>query len=312
MLPPLPSRFRFRVLALLAAGALWRTDEALAQPAVVSDLWRVAAGTLVVPPALADDGSAALWTPATVIGRGGAAVRVGIESVHSPSEIGVSGGIATLGIRAGALGTLNFVYGRLGVDGLVRTETSPEAIGGDIAAYAEVLSIGFAREVWPGFVAGIAARQLTGRLDVNSRTQMGVDFGARYTSPTRVTIGLATRFFDPSLRSAEGAASYSAAVSYRTEDSPMWGTSGVLTFRYGTTWSHGEGMQQLLSAGLALGGIVELDVGAAHEETADVSAWRSRLGVALDVGRYRVYLGRDGGVNDFGATYRFGLAARLL
>jgi hypothetical protein len=78
------------------------------------------------------------------------------------------------------------------------------------------------------------------------------------------------------------------------------------------TWAHGEGAQHLLSAGVDLAGVVTLDAGAAREETAGTAVWRTRLGVALDVGRYRVYLGRDGGVNDFGATYRFGLAVRVM
>lgn len=306
----MPPRFP-RLFLLLVAGGLCTPEVAAAQPAVVSDLWRIAAGTLVVPAALASDGSAALWTPAAVLAPRGPGVQIAIEAVHSPSEIGVNGGVATLGLRAGKLGTLNLVYGRLGVDGLVRTETSPEAIGGDIAAYAEVLSLGFARAISPGFVAGVAARALSGRLDVDSRTQMGVDFGVRYSDSSGVAVGFSTRFFDPTLRAAESAASYNAAASFRTADTPLWGTTGTLSLWYGVTWSHGEGMQQLFSAGLALGGVAELDMGAAREETADVEVWRSRLGVSLDVGRYKVYLGRDGGVNAFGSTFRFGLAARM-
>ena len=298
------------VFALLT-GLLGGAVDLAGQPAVVSDLWRVAAGTLVVPAALAQDGSAALWTPAATL-QSGSAVRVAIEAVHAPSDVGISGGVAALAIRAGSLATLNMVYGRLGVDGLVRTETSPEAIGGDIAAYAEVLSLGAARELAPGLVAGIAARELSGRLDTYSRTQVGVDVGVRYTDPSRVTLAIATRFFDPTFRAAETAANYNAAASYQTADGPIWGTTGTLTFRYGLTWAHGEGAQHLLSAGLDLGGVLAVDAGAAREELAGTSVWRSRLGISLDVGRYRVYLGRDGGVNDFGATYRFGLAARIM
>jgi hypothetical protein len=303
-------RARAGGLVVLLFGLSGLAGEAAAQPAIVSDLWRVAAGTLVVPPALARDGSAALWTPAATVPSG--TVRVAIEAVHAPSDVGISGGIVALGVRAGVLGTLNLVYGRLGVDGLVRTETSPEAIGGDIAVYAEVLSLGIARDLGHGLVAGIAARELSGRLDANAQSQVGVDVGLRYTDPSRLTFGVATRFFDPSLRSAESAASYSAAASYRTAEWPLWGATGALTFRYGVTLAHGEGMQHLISAGLDLGGVLAFDAGAAREELAGTAVWRSRLGVALDVGRYRVYLGRDGGVNDFGATYRFGLAARVM
>jgi len=304
----MPSRWCAALLTL--AGVFGGARDAVGQAAVASDLWQVAAGTLVIPSALADDGSAALWTPAVVIVADGRQARFGIEAVHSPSDIGINGGIATFGIRLGGLGTLNAVYGRLGIDGLVRTETSPEGIG-DIPVYAEVVSLGFARVVAPGVVAGVAVRSVAGQLDVSSRTQLGLDFGARYTFASRVTLGFATRFFDPSFRQAEEAASYNVAGSYQTVPSPAWGTTVVVALRYGATWTHGEGVQHLLSGGLILGGNTEVDVGAARETQAGIAVWRSRLGMALGVGRYRIYLGRDGGVNDFGATYRFGLTAGI-
>jgi len=302
---------RGAVLVFATAGILAAAREATGQAAVASDLWRVAAGTLVVPSALADDGSAALWTPAMALPRPGPSLRVGVEAIHAPSEVGVSGGIASLGIRLGSLGTLNAVYGRLGVDGLVRTETSPEGIGEDIPVYAEVASIGFARQITPSLVAGLALRSVSGQLDATSRSQAGLDVGIRYTDPTRVTIAFATRFLDPTFRQAEQAATYSVATSYQTTPSAMWGTAAVVVLRYGATWTHGEAVQHLLSGGLGLGEMAEIDIGAAREVEAGAAVWRSRLGLAVSAGRYRVYLGRDGGVNDFGATYRFGLTAEM-
>ncbi|HXY70107.1 MAG TPA: hypothetical protein VEH62_11700 [Gemmatimonadales bacterium] len=300
-------RVRGAVLGFTLVGVLGSAREAAGQAAVASDLWQVAGATLVIPAPLADDGSAALWTPAVALDRTAPALRLGVEAIHAPSDVGVSGGIATLGIRLGSIGTLNGVYGRLGVDGLVRTETSPEGIGGDVPVYAEVISLGFARTVVPGLVAGAAVRSVAGQLDIISHSQLGVDLGLRYASPERFTVAFATRFFDPTFRQAAQAATYSAAASYRTPPTPMLGTTGAVTLRYGATWSHGEGMQHLLSAGLALASALDLDVGEAREITAGVAVWRNRLGLGLTVGRYRVYLARDGGVNDFGATYRFGL-----
>jgi len=311
-MPPRSPAPCLAALLLLAAGGIAGPGKVVAQPGIATDLWRLAAGTLVVPPALADDGSAALWTPAVQLPRSEAGLRVAVEAIHSPSDIGISGGIASVAFRAGRVGTVNVVYGRMGVDGLVRTETSPEGIGGDIPVYNEVLSVGLARTVAPGLVAGIAARALSGRLDIISSSQLGLDLGLRYAGPSRFSFGVATRFFDPMLRASEGGASYSAAVSYRTAEGQALGTTADLRFRYGAGWAHGEGMQHLLSVGLALGGVVQLDGGAAREETAGFEVWRSRFGLSLDVGRYRVYLGRDGGVNGFGATYRFGLAAGML
>jgi len=293
---------------LALAGALATARGATAQAAVASDLWQVAAGTLVVPSSLASDASAALWTPATLLALSGPSVRLGVEAVHSPSEVGLSGGIASVAIRVGTLGTLNAVYGRMGFDGLVRTETSPEPIG-DIPVYAEVVSIGFARAVAPGLVTGVALRSVAGQLDASARDQLSVDLGARYSLASHLTLGFSTRFFDPTFRQAEEAASYNLGASFETAPTPMWGTYVKAVLRYGATWMHGEGMQHLLSGGLGLGGGLQVDAGAAREDEAGVAVWRSRFGLAVGVGKYRVYLGRDGGVNDFGATYRFGLIA---
>ncbi len=297
-------------VALALAAAVAAPRAASAQSAVASDLWRVAEGTLVVPAALAEDGSAALWTPAAALPDDAAAVRVGVEAVHAPADVGLSGGVATLAVRVARLGTLNAVYGRMGVDGLVRTETSPESMG-DIPVYAEVISIGLARRLTPALLAGVAIRSASGQLDAESHSQVGMDVGLRYTTATRLSFAFATRFFDPALGKAEQAATYNFAAGYQSAPTPMWGTSGTIAVRYGATLSHGEGVQHLLSAGVALGGVMAMDVGTSREVTAGTAVWRSRFGLALTAGRYRVYLGRDGGVNGFGATYRFGLAAGL-
>jgi len=175
-----------------------------------------------------------------------------------------------------------------------------------------VLSLGLARAIAPGLVAGVAARSLSGRLDIVTASQLGLDFGLRYTTPSRLSFGVATRFFDPLLHASEGAASYSAAASWQTAERRAWGTTLELRFWYGALWEHGEGMQHQLAAGLAMGGVAEVDVGAAREQTAGIEVWRSRLGISLAVGRYRMYLSRDGGVNGFGASYRFGFVAGML
>ncbi len=303
-----------RILAgpclLAVLGAVGAPPRAAGQAAVVSDLWRVAEGTLVVPGPLDDGGSAALWTPAVALPTAGPPLVVGVEAVHAPADVGMNGGIATLAIRLDHHGSLNLVYGRLGVDGLVRTETSPEGVG-DIPVYAEVVSLGYARTIAPSLVAGLALRSLSGQLDVVSQGQVGVDVGLRYARPVGLSLGVATRFFDPTLRQAAQAATYSLAAAYRTRPSALWGTTGVLVFRYGAALMHGEGVQHLLSAGLALGGVVETDLGTARESTAGGASWRSKFGLSLAAGHYHLYLDRDGGINAFGATYRFGLTAGL-
>jgi len=283
---------------------------ATAQSAVTTDLWRVAAGTLAVPAALAADGSAALWTPAYSPPGDGPALRVGVEAIHAPAESGVGGAVASVSFRPRGPWTLNAVWGRVTVSDLVRTETSPEAIGG-IPAYAQVLSIGAARSVaGRALTVGFAARALRGQLDDRGSTRWAADVGAVYAA-RHLRLGAATHFFDPSSASAESGASYSVGVEYRTSGGTLWGAPATAALRYGLGLAHGEGAAHLVTAGLALAGIFELDAGAARENVAGAGVWRSRIGAAVSAGRYRVYIGRDGGVDGFGATYRFGLAATL-
>ena len=92
--------------AILAAAALAAPSAARAQAALTTDLWHVAAGTLVVPAALANDGSAALWTPATALPGTGLAARVGVETIHADADAGVSGAVATIAFRPSGTGTV--------------------------------------------------------------------------------------------------------------------------------------------------------------------------------------------------------------
>jgi len=291
-------------LALLAAPA------ARAQSAITADLWRVAAGTLVGPAALAADGAAPLWTPAFALTGAGPAAQVTVEAIHAPAEAGVGGAIAALSYRPRGPWTLSAIWGRLSIGDLVRTETSPEALGA-IAAYTEVMSLGVARTVAGGAVTvGVAARGLFGRLDDRGSARWTADLGAIYAAG-HLRLGAATRFFDPSSASAESGASYSLGAELRTSEGTLWGAPARAAVRYGLGLAHGEQASHLLTAGVVLARLFEFDAGAAREAVAGESVWRSRVGAAVSAGRYRVYLGRDGGVNGFDATYRFGLSAKV-
>lgn len=284
---------------LLARGAQ-------AQASVASDLWRVAAGTLVVPAALSDGGTAPLWTPAVALGSG-ERYRLGIEAINSPSDIGVSGGMAALSTRAGGLGIVSVTYGRLSVGDVAYTETSPEAIG-EVTVYNQSASLGVSGPIARGFTGGAAVRYLSGELGSVSRRQFGLDFGAQYAS-RHLRLGAATWFFDPTFGASAGAASYNVGAEYRSAAFSAWGTPATVLLRYGLTAARGESAQHLLTGGVTLGGALALDAGASRERASDDGVWRSRLGVAVGSGAFRIQIARDGGVNEFGATYRFGLTA---
>jgi len=77
--------------------------------------------------------------------------------------------------------------------------------------------------------------------------------------------------------------------------------------RYGLTAQKGESAEHLLTGGIALGESLALDAGASLEHASGDTVVRSRLALAFGSGPFRFQIGRDGGVNGFGATYRFGL-----
>jgi hypothetical protein len=293
------------VRAGLFLSFLWLLPRGVfAQASVVSDLWRIAAGTEVVPMSLTEGGTASLWTPAVSLGEH-ERLRVGVEAINSPSEIGVSGGLLAVSARVPHVGVVSFGYGRLSVADISLTETSPEAIG-TMAIYNQTVSIGVSGNVATGIVGGVAVRYLSGELGPATRSQLGVDFGARYAT-THFALGGATRFFDPTLRAAAGAASYNLGAQYSSSPFDAWGARARVLLRYGLTASRGESVEHLVTAGVAMGEALALDAGASAEKASGDAVLRSRLAIAIGSGPFRIQIGRDGGVNGFGATYRFGL-----
>ncbi len=294
------------LLGLLLSPFVAGTLEA--QAAIASDLWRVAAGTLAVPAPVLDDGLAPLWTPAVHMSPE-IRVRVGVESIHAPEQIGVTGSMVGATIRSRA-GTIAIGYGRIGFDDIERTETSPETVG-RIPVYVSTLSVGIARGFGPRIVGGIAARYAGGRLDDLVEQRLGLDVGLVYRAHERLRVGAATRFLDPLLGHGEEGSSYQVGLEYTSPPIAAWGVPLAMLARYGASVHHGEAAQHLLTAGLAFARSLALDVGAAHEAIGAEAVWRSRAAVTLGAGRYRVQVGRDGGVHDFGATYRFSLTAEF-
>ena len=299
----MPRRALFSLAAALAVGAA-RLDAQVA--ALNSDLWRVAAGTRAAPAPFADGATALLWNPVVLL-PAAADVRLGVTSIHAPEDVGVTGGAVAFSGRVGA-SVISAVWGSLGIGGIARTETSPEAVDGDVPVDAQLLALGLARPLAPWLQAGAALRISSARLDVLTRTAAGLDLGAVAALSSRVRVGAVIRAFDPM---GTAAASYDAAVEARSATFDGIGTPAFVRLRYGVTVQSGEDPAHLFTLGLCLGDGLQFDAGAAREAAADQVVWRSRVGVSAGSARYRVEFGRDGGVNGFGATYAFGVLAQL-
>ena len=80
--------------------------------------------------------------------------------------------------------------------------------------------------------------------------------------------------------------------------------------RYGLAFGHGFTADHQLGVGAELARKVSFDLMVAREGGYSSGAgWRPVAGLGLTIGKYRVTLARDAGVNDIGSAYRVGVEA---
>src|SRR5437867_12287443 len=94
-----------------------------AQQSAGAELWRLAATTLPIPPALATGGAAAFWNPAQPAGPEHGSVA--FEAIETSPEVGAQGVLLTARARAPPAEGGGSVYGRVNTRHLVRPLLSP-------------------------------------------------------------------------------------------------------------------------------------------------------------------------------------------
>jgi len=296
-----------RIAVLLVGLAAIPGGSAAAQQAAGTALWRLAATTLPLPPALATGTAAVFWNPAQI--EDSARTQLGIEGIQTPSVIGASGMLAAVRVRAGAVGQIGFVYGHVGLSDLTRTGDSPDPIGSAVPVYTSALGV-----TWSRPVAGIALGAMVGyhetRLDAARATRWTLDLGASRDIAPGLRIAAATHFFS-ALRASDPAQDMYAGVEYRLWQGPLWGDHAVIRGRYGLAFGHGYAADHQVGAGVELGRVVAFDVGVTREGSYGTAGWRPAAGVRVTIGKYRVTLARDAGVNQLGSAYRVGVDARF-
>lgn len=296
---------RFPRLCLLLA--LTGTGSALAaQASAGTELWRLAAVTLPIPPVLATGAAASFWNPAQ---RAAEAAWLGVDLIQTPQAVGATGVIAGLRFPLRPVGTMGFLYARMGVGDLVRTSDSPDPNGESIPYYAQSASLIWSRSIGPTTVgAGLTYHDT--RFDGVRLGRWTLDAGLVQQVGERLRFAAATRGFRR--LGADPAQDVYAGLQYRLWRGTLWGaTPGTLVARYGLTFGHPGGADQQFGAGLDVGAPVSLDVVLAREASYGSAAWRGAAGVRVAIGRYRLSFARDGGVSDLGSAFRVGLEARL-
>lgn len=271
-----------------------------------SELWRLAAATIPVPAALATGVVASYWNPAqSSAGHG----QVGLDLIQTPAAVGATGLIGGVRAALGTVGSVGFVYGRMGLGDLVRTTESPDPVGATIPFYTQSAGLTWSRTL-AATSLGAALTFHDTRLDESSIHRWTFDLGmSRSLWQDRIRVAAGTR----GLRrlGSDPSQDVNVGLQVRAWAGTLWGTTvGTLVARYGFAFGHPGGADHQLGAGLDIGASVSLDAIVAREASYGNAAWRSAAGIRIAVGRYRLSLARDGGVSDLGSTFRVGLEAR--
>ena len=288
---------------LLLFLAIGLPPMAASQQSAGSELWRLAAVTIPLPPSLATGAAAAFWTPVQEIDYG----QLGLDLLQTPAVVGATGLIGAVRVPVRHVGAVGLVYARMGLGDLVRTTDSPDPVGEAIPFYTQ--SGGFTWSNTYGRTGvGASVTYYDTRFDGARAERWSLDLGVMQAIGDRARIALSTRGLtrlanDPGQDVDVGA-------EYRLWRGILWGTTtGRLVGRYGIGFGHPGGIDHELGAGLDIGTPVTLDVLLTREATYGNSAWRGAAGLRVSVGRYRVSFARDGGVSDLGSTFRVGLEA---
>lgn len=297
-----------RALAPAFLGVLACAGVAAGQAPELGGLWRVATTTLSGPPALERGPTGTFWNPAAAADRHGLAAAV--EVLQTPDVVSLSGILVGVSQRLASRVAVGAVAGRVSVEDLVRTTTSPTSEAGEIPAYEQLVGAAVAGLLGP-LALGAILRVHDSQFAALAGSGVTVDLGFRVTPWSRLTVAGASRFAPPGFGS-DPAADYAAGAEYGVTTASVWGAPAVVTGRYGVTYRDGVGVDHLIGAGVALERRLRVDLGVTREGGYGSGAWRSALSVAFQVGRYVIAIARGSGLNGVGASFRLSLTAAIL
>ena len=246
-----------------------------------------------------------LWNPASALLPGGNTWRLSAAAMSAPTDISLSAQVASV---AGAWrhATLAFTVVRAAVDGLLRTESDPLAVGGDIPYSTLVLSAIAACRLTPQLAGGIALRSRTGRLDDVSRTGISFDVGlsAEHLSRLDARVAASTFLFSPWAGNRERASWLLAA------DLRVVGGDSARAMRAGYALQHTPDVAtEHYAFAAARWGPWEVRGGPVRTDVFGGASWRARLGIAVRHAGYAVGVSREESANGLAPTYHFSLTA---
>lgn len=295
------SRFIFAALASLTfVGA------AAAQQVPGRDLFDYPLGLLAEPAALSSRMAGSLWNPASSsLGRT-SRWEFGFAGLATPQDLGVHLEMFGAEYRMTDRLTASLSFAQASVTDIIRTETDPQSLPGEIPYATSVMSAGVAARHGHATL-GLSARYRSASLDADHAGVFAVDVGAIVdrVAGTPVRVAASTFLLSPSRH--KEAATYMAAA-----DLPVFHRDTTLVIRagYGATHTEGRG-----GDGYTFGAVryhqFDASAGLSQSRVFGTTNRRLRLGVGLRYAGYDLALGREDGAAGFGASYQFVLTRTI-
>lgn len=254
-------------------------------------------GALVEAPALATHASGALYNPATLLlapaGGPPSRTRVALGALTSPAERGLEGEVASISHlprpRWGGALTL----ARVAVNGIDRTETTPETVLGDVLYDAFTISAAGAWRAHRHLVVGSAVRYRLGRADTTRASMVGVDAGVvadGLLGRRDLRVALSSYLWSPSAERSDRPAIFGAV------DARAWGDGATREARvgYSVGASRGGGTETFAYASGRYR-YVEARAGVARISAYGERVTHSRFGVGLHYARLSAGIAQETG-----------------
>lgn len=295
------------VLAACAATAASSVQIA-AQQVPGRDLLHFPLGTMERPAALGGGIGDGLGNPATIVLDSGSRARFGMAALQTPTDQGVAAHLLSAAVGLPEQITVGLSVARFAVDGIFRTDTDPQTIGGRVPYGTTVYTASIARRHGSFLSAGVAARYRRGEMDREARGAIGLDAGilAERLPYRDASVGVASFMWRPANAELERT-SLNLAADLRLFGSE---TRRQLRVGYGITLTEGRQREELgiLTARF---GVWDVRAGMARNAQYGLEDWRPRFAVGIHYDRYEVRVAREANGAGLEPIYQFSLSAKV-
>ena len=283
--------------AAAALSVLVASRPLAAQRVPGRDLYQFPLGALAEPASLASSAGGGFWNPATLALPDSLRVLLSATALNSPIEQAVSAQLGTVSYRFRRGLTAGLQLSQAAVGDLLRTDTDPQSIGGEIPYRSTIVSAVVAARRRGGSV-GVALRSRSASVDESNGRATSLDVGGTIERPFGLPVRAAASTF---LQSLDGKGDRVSVLGAAEALLP-----GRADLRLGVAAQRdrGSGSETFLY-GSGRAGILELRGGFARQSGFGSSTTRLRLGLGLRYARYLVGVAREEGTAGLGSTYQF-------